>query len=108
MNALVLILLAGLVAGCTNAYWARPGARLPDLVSESEGCYRGSLAVEAPSALAGPTGQPRLLSRTTPPPRLWQRAPRQAAFATFEEQLRYERCMQARGWQRARASAPAL
>jgi hypothetical protein len=108
MKTPVLLLLAGFVAGCTNNYWARPGATLPELVSESDSCYRTALEVEAPSALPGPSGEPRLLPRATPPPRLWQRSPRQAAFATFDEQLRYERCMRARGWDVARSSAPAL
>jgi hypothetical protein len=108
MRTLVLVILAGLVTGCANAYWARPGATLPDLVRESDGCYRAALEVEAPSALPGPSGEPRLLPRTTPPPKLWQRPPRQAAFETFDGQLRYERCMHTRGWVSARTSAPSL
>ena len=108
MRPLILVVLAGLITGCTNAYWTRSGATLPDLVKESEGCYRAALEVEAPSALPGPSGQPRLLPRTTPPPQLWQRPPRQAAFETFDGQLRYERCMSARGWEPARTTAPTL
>jgi hypothetical protein len=108
MRVFVLAVLAGLMAGCANSYWARPGATLPDLVSESEGCYRASLGFEAPSPLPGPGGGPRLLPRTAPPPKLWQRPPRQAAFESFDEQLRYERCMHARGWEPARTSAPTL
>lgn len=108
MKPFMLVVLAGLITGCTNAYWARSGATLPDLVRESENCYRAALEVEAPSALPGPSGQPRLLPRTTPPPNLWQRPPRQAAFETFDGQLRYERCMSARGWESARTTAPTL
>jgi hypothetical protein len=108
MRTLVLTVLAGLLAGCTNAYWARAGATLPDLANESDACYRASIEADAPSALPGPSGAPRLLPRTTPPPRLWQRAPREAAFERYDEQLRYERCMASRGWEPARAVAPTL
>ena len=94
--------------GCTNSYWARPGASLPDLVSESERCYRAALDVEAPLALPRPDAPPRLLPRTAPPPKLWERPPSAAAFERFDEQMKYERCMHTRGWERARASAPTL
>jgi hypothetical protein len=108
MKTLILAVLAGLLAGCTNAYWSRPGSTLPVLASESDTCYRASLDVDAPSALPGPAGRPRLLPRSTPPPKLWQRAPREAAFERYDEQLRYERCMVSRGWEPARAGAPTL
>ncbi len=108
MKVFILAVLVGLLAGCTNSYWARPGATLPDLVSESENCYRAAFDFDAPSALPGPSGAPQLLPRTTPPPRLWERAPSAAAFERFDEQLKYERCMHTRGWDSARASAPKL
>ena len=109
MRSLVLTVLVGLLAGCTNAYWSRPGADLPRLATESDACYRAALdASDSPSALPGPTGGPRLLPRSTPPPKLWDRAPWEAGFERFDEQLRYERCMAARGWEPARAAAPKL
>jgi hypothetical protein len=108
MNMFILVVLAGLATGCTSTYWARPGAILPVLASESDACYEASLDLDAPSALPGPSGGPRLLPRSTPPPKLWERAPAEAAFERFDEQLRYERCMRALGWQPARMSAPVL
>jgi hypothetical protein len=108
MKLVSLALLAGLAAGCTNAYWTRPGASLPELASESHGCYQASVGFDAPSALPGPSGGPRLLPRSTPPPKLWKRAPEQAAFERLDEQLHYQRCMAARGWTPARAAAPTL
>ena len=98
----VLACLTGLTAGCgtTTAYWDRPGARLPQLASESEGCYREAIAEESPSAMPAeerPSGG-RLLPRSAPPPALWKRAPRQAAFERYDEQVRYERCMREHGW----------
>lgn len=114
MKILILTVLAGLLAGCAgkpaylNAYWSRPGGSLQVLASESDTCYQAALDFEAPSALPGPTGGPRLLPRSTPPPRLWARAPRNAGFERFDEQLKYERCMQARGWEAAKAIAPSL
>jgi hypothetical protein len=110
MRILVLAALAGLLAGCTTAtpYWTRPGASRPALVAESEGCYRSSLDFEAPSAFPRTPDGPRLLPRSTPPPRVWDRAPGNAAFERFDEQLRYEKCMTARGWQPARGAGPSL
>jgi hypothetical protein len=101
-----LAVLAGLTAGCatttpyTTAYWDRPGATLPQLASESETCYREAVAGESPSALPAsePAAGNRLLTRPEPPPALWKRAPRQAAFERYDEQVRYERCMRERGW----------
>ena len=98
MRATILTVLVALLAGCTSAYWDRPGATLPVLARESEGCYRDAVDMEAPAALPGPSGGPRLLPRSTPPPKLWARAPRQASLEHFDEQMRYERCMVARGW----------
>jgi hypothetical protein len=108
MKTFTLAVLVGLLAGGTSTYWTRPGSSLPQLASDSDGCYEASLDFDAPSALPGPGGRPRLLPRSTPPPRLWERAPWDAAFERFDEQLRYERCMRALGWRPARVSAPAL
>jgi hypothetical protein len=108
MRPLIVTVLAGLLAGCTSSYWSRPGATLQVLATESDACYRSALDFDAPSALPGPTGRPLLLPRSTPPPKLWQRAPWEASFEHFDEQLRYERCMSARGWEVGRAAAPAL
>jgi hypothetical protein len=104
----VLAVLALLATGCTTAYWERPGASLPDLASESEACYQTAIAEESPAAFATNVGRPRLLPRTEPPPKLWKRAPREAALERFDEQLRYERCMRQRGWQPVRAVPPTL
>ena len=107
MRFIVLTILAGLTAGCastatpyTTAYWSRPGSNLSQLASESEACYRSAVADDSPSALPASEPAPggRLLPRSEPPPALWKRAPRQAAFERFDEQLRYERCMRERGW----------
>ena len=102
MRIILVPVLAGLTAGCTitTAYWDRPGGRLPQLASESEGCYREAIAEESPSALPASEPAPggRLLPRSEPPPTLWKRPPRQAAFERYDEQVRYERCMRERGW----------
>ena len=107
MRTTILTVLAGLIAGCatTTAYWDRPGASLPQVASESEACYRASLDEDSPSALPASASSPRLLPRSEPPPALWTRAPRQAAFEHFDEQLRYERCMRLRGWEPVGAAA---
>jgi hypothetical protein len=98
MRQLILTALVGLLAGCTNAYWDRPGASLPALVRESDTCYRDAVDLDAPSALPSTATGPGLLPRSTPPPKLWTRPPREASLERFDEQLRYERCMVARGW----------
>jgi hypothetical protein len=98
----ILAVLIGLTAGCATptAYWDRPGARLSQLASESEACYRESIPDESPSALPASEPAPggRLLPRSEPPPALWKRAPRQAAFERYDEQIRYDRCMRERRW----------
>ena len=104
MRILTLSFVALAVTGCTTAYWDRPGARLPDVASESEQCYQAAIAVESPAALAVAVGSPRLLPRTEPPPRLWERSPQKAGLASFDEQLRYEACMRALGWRPVRAA----
>jgi hypothetical protein len=101
MRMVGVAVLAGLVAGCgaTTAYWDRPGATLPQLAHESETCYREAIGEDSPSALpASEARGVRLLPRSEPPPALWKRPPRQAALERYDEQLRYERCMRARGW----------
>jgi hypothetical protein len=108
MKVFMVAVLAGLIGGCTSTYWTRPGTSLPELASESHACYQASLDSDAPSSLLGPSGRPRLLPRSTPPPMLWKRAPRDAGFERFDEQLRYERCMRALGWAPARVAAPTL
>jgi hypothetical protein len=108
MGRLTVTLAALALTGCTTAYWDRPGARLPDLASEAEGCYQAAIEPESPAALAVATGRPRLLPRTEPPPTLWKRPPRETTLERFDEQLRYERCMRALGWRPVRALPPAL
>jgi hypothetical protein len=110
MRLVTLVVLGGLTAGCATttattaywdtAYWDRRGATLAQLASESETCYREAVAGEYPSALPAsePAAGDRLLARSTPPPALWKRSPRQAGFERYDEQLRYERCMRERGW----------
>jgi hypothetical protein len=122
MRALVLssLAVAALIlifAGCTTttSYWSRPGAELQDLASESHSCYAAAVGADSPSASPAlraeqnpaastapvPRGG-RLLPSTEPPPKLWARAPRDAGFERFDEQQRYERCMQQRGWRPTR------
>lgn len=103
LTALVLTALALVLAGCTTAYWDRPGAQLPELARESESCYQAALDPETPAAFPAKGATEGLLPRTAPPPTLWKLAPREAAFEHFDEQLRYERCMRALGWQPVRA-----
>ena len=94
----------------TTTYWTRPGASLQEVASESRACYVAAVqAVEGeyPSAFpaagdSSPKGG-RLLPPTEPPPKLWARSPREAGFARFDEQLRYERCMRQRGWSATRS-----
>ena len=114
MKIFILVLLAGVLGGCAGkgavmtAYWSRPGATLPDLASESDTCYQAAVDMAEPSALPCPTGGPKLIPRVTPPPKLWSRLPREAGFERFDEQLKYERCMTARGWVPAKLAAPTL
>ena len=107
MRTTILVVLAGLLAGCgtTTAYWDRPGANLSQVVSESEACYRAALGDDYPLALATRESAVQLLPRSEPPPALWKRTPRQAGFERFDEQQRYERCMRQHGWTAA-GSAP--
>ena len=111
LSSLALTAFILLFAGCTTAYWARPGAELPDLAQESHDCYVGAVGGDYPSALAAQSPSPResstprggrLLPSTEPPPKLWVRAPREAGFGRFDEQQRYERCMVQRGWRPTR------
>ena len=104
MRTLLLLIL--IFAGCTTTYWSRPGAKLQDLADESHACYVAAVGGEdQPAALAAPAprGGGRLLPSTEPPPKLWGRAPSEAKFQRFDEQLRYERCMERLGWRPTRA-----
>jgi hypothetical protein len=105
LSCLALTALVLFLAGCSTAYWSRPGSELPDLASESHACYASAIGGESPAAFPAqsPRGSARLLPSTEPPPQLWERSPRQAGFARFEEQQRYERCMQQRGWRATRS-----
>jgi hypothetical protein len=109
-----VIALALVLAACATpykdpqAYWTRPAATLPELADEAGSCYRTSLDADTPSAFPSGSAGPRLLPRTEPPPKLWEREPRQAGFEHFDEQLRYERCMRVRGWRPARSTTPSL
>jgi len=91
-----------------KAYWTRPAAMLPDLAQESDACYRAALDPDMPAAFPGTSPRNSILPRTTPPPKLWERAPREVAFERFDEQLKYERCMRVRGWEPTRATTPSL
>jgi hypothetical protein len=112
MRAITVLLLVLCATGCTtayrdpNAYWGRPGARLPELADEAEACYQAAVDAESPSAFAISTNGPRLLPRTEPPPKVWERAPQQVALERFDEQARYDRCMRARGWQPVKVVPP--
>jgi hypothetical protein len=89
-----------------NAYWDRPGATLPVLAHESGSCYQAALDPDTPSAFPGSGPANPVLPRTQPPPKLWERAPRDAGFERFDEQARYERCMRVLGWRPARVTTP--
>ena len=91
-----------------KTYWTRPDATLPVLAEEADACYRAALDPESPSAFPGTGPANPMLPRTTPPPKLWERAPREASFERFEEQLKYERCMRIRGWEPRRVTTPTL
>ena len=106
LSSLTLAALILLFASCTTAttYWSRPGAELQDLASESHSCYASAVGGDHPSAFPAPGNSGgRLLPSTEPPPKLWDRSPRQAGFERFDEQQRYERCMQQRGWRATRS-----
>ena len=114
MRAITAIALMLVLGACAMPYhdprvfWTRPDATLPVLADESAACYRASLDPDMPSAFPSGSSGLRLQGRTEPPPRLWERDPRQAGFERFEEQLRYERCMGLRGWTPARTFTPTL
>lgn len=114
MRAIKLISIALVLTACATpyrdpkAYWTRPAATLPVLASESEACYRSSIGSETPSALPSFDTGSRLLPRSEPPPKLWEREPRKANFEHFDEQLRYERCMRERGWRPTRTTRSTL
>jgi hypothetical protein len=110
LSSLALAALILMFTGCTSTtYWSRPGAKLDDLADESHACYAAAVGGDnQPAAFAAESRPPlprggRLLPPTEPPPKLWARAPREAGFERFDEQLRYERCMERRGWRPTRA-----
>lgn len=103
MHLISLLAATVVLAGCTTAYWGRPNASLPVLAEESEACYHTALAEDSPSASPRPDASGALLPSSEPPPKLWTRTPREAGFLRFDEQLRYERCMTARGWEARRS-----
>lgn len=110
LSALALTALILVLGGCSSTYWTRPGAKLEDLAHEADACYKAAVEAvegESPSALPGAAAsgstRARLLPPTEPPPKLWARSPREASFARFDEQLRYERCMRQRGWSTTRS-----
>jgi hypothetical protein len=102
MRAIIIVATSIVLAGCSSSYWQRPGATLPELAQESEACFQSSLDQETPAAFPGSGPANPLLPRTQPPPKLWDRSPREAGFERFDEQARYERCMRVRGWQHSR------
>ena len=114
MRLTTLISVTLVLAACATpyhdprAYWTRPDATLPVLAEEADACYRAALDVEAPAAFPSAESGPRLLPRTEPPPKLWERSPREAGFERYDEQLRYERCMRVRGWRPGRTTVPSL
>ena len=111
LSSLALAALILIFAGCatTTTYWSRPGARLQDLAEEAHACYVAAVVGEDQPAAFAAQPRPsvasggRLLPSTEPPPKLWARAPRDAKFERFDEQLRYERCMERLGWRPTRA-----
>lgn len=110
LSALALTALILVLGGCSSTYWTRPNTKLEDLAHESRACYKAaveSVEGESPSALpaaaASGATSARLLPPTEPPPKLWTRSPREASFARFDEQLRYESCMRQRGWSATRS-----
>jgi len=114
MRVISLTALTLILAACATpyhdpkAFWTRPDATLPELADESTACYRASLDADTPSAFPSGSTGPALLPRTQPPPKLWERTPREAGFERPDEQLRYERCMRVRGWRPGRTTVPSL
>ena len=100
----LLVPLAALAAGCTTAFWDRPGATRLTLAEDTQAGYRGAADASWPAALpGGRAGQPGVRV-DQPPPALWRRAPNEAGFVTFDEQKRYERCMRELGYRSTRPS----
>ena len=114
MRITMLIAAIAALSACATpywdpkAYWTRPDSTLPVLAEESEACYRAALDPHMPAAFPGTGAASPTLPRSTPPPRIWERAPRDVTFERFDEQLRYERCMRVRGWQARRVTVPTL
>lgn len=99
----VLVPLAALAIGaCTTAFWDRPGATQLARAQDTEACYRGALGAPLPAALPRATAGAPSAPSDQPPPALWRRAPSEAGFARFDEQLRYDRCMRDLGYRPSR------
>jgi hypothetical protein len=103
MSWWVVVLLTALAAGsCTPAFWDRPGADRLARARDTEACYRGALGAPLPAALPSATAAAPSALGDQPPPALWGRAPSEAGFARFDEQLQYDRCMRDLGYRPTR------
>lgn len=88
-----------LLAGCTTAFWDRPGATRLSVTQDAELCYRQAVEPPYPAALPGTAPPPAAaVTAVEPPPALWRRSPAQAALPSFEAEQRYVRCMRERGY----------
>jgi len=110
MKTLAAVIPVLLLAACaTPPYWTKAGATRLVLADDTEACYWTALqATDSPSALARESGSTSALGvpLSTPPPELWDRAPREVGFERFDERLRYEKCMTDLGYRPTRP-APA-
>jgi hypothetical protein len=108
MKVIAPVLAALLLAACaTPAFWTKSGASRGTLADDTERCYKEALSDAYPSASprtdSSSTAPGLATPRTTPPPQLWTRAPRDIGFEHFDERLRYERCMAVQGYQATRS-----
>jgi hypothetical protein len=102
MRVPILLLAALTVAGCTTAFWDRPGATRLTRAQDTEECYRRALDTRFPAALPGPVAGGPGVPADQPPPALWQRSPAEAGFVTFDQEQRYEQCMRELGYHSTR------
>ena len=98
----LLPLAAVAVAGCTTAFWDRPGATRSSLADDTETCYRRAVDMPSPAALPGGMGPGPRIPPDQPPPALWRRSPGEAGFVTFDQEQRFERCMRELGYRSTR------
>lgn len=103
-DGLLVFVAAILAAGCTTAFWDRPGATRLSLAQDTEACYRRAVDEPWPAALPGRAPARPGVPADQPPPGLWRRTPDQAGFLTFDAQQRYERCMRQLGYRSTRPS----